>query len=232
MAAKAAAAAALALANTNKARLTLRPFEGREDAIDARDFIAKVEAYRIVARLTDPETVQAIQFACIPGSIAAHWLATLAEEEPDAVVDWATFCPHFTTRLSPEMTSSQRAALVDVCRQHKTESVKAFMNQCWSMQLTLDRNIPNNRKTGGQRVAQMERYYINILEIFLRVLREEGGLKSHINGANAVTREEYLAEAVRYKTHVTKTMGTAVVAKLDQDKGTPTTGMTTPRWPT
>ena len=71
-AAAAAAAAALALANTNKARLTLRPFERREDAIDARDFIAKVEAYRIVARLTEAETVQAIQFACIPGSIAAH----------------------------------------------------------------------------------------------------------------------------------------------------------------
>ena len=70
-AAAAAAAVALALVNTTKARLTLRPFEGREDAADARDFIPKVEAYRIVARLTELETFQAIQFACVPGSDAA-----------------------------------------------------------------------------------------------------------------------------------------------------------------
>ena len=88
--AAAAAAVALALANTNKARLTLRPVEGREDAADARDCIAKVEAYRIVARLTELETVQAIQFTCVPGSVAATWLSTLVEEEPSK---WKTGPP-------------------------------------------------------------------------------------------------------------------------------------------
>ena len=144
-AAAAAAAVALALANTNKARLTLRPFEGREDAADARDFIAKVEAYRIVARLTELETVQAIQFACVPGSVAATWLATLAEEDPDQVVDWATLRPQFTARFSPAMSSSQRASLLEVCRQYKTEAVKAFMDRCRATQLTLDRDIPNDQ---------------------------------------------------------------------------------------
>ena len=87
-AAQAAAAAALAMvANANKARLTLRSFEGKEDATNARDFVAKVEAYRVVARLTGAETVQSIQFPCMPGSIAAHWLATLAKEDLEAVAD-------------------------------------------------------------------------------------------------------------------------------------------------
>ena len=43
----------------------------------------------------------------------------------------------------------------------------------------------------------MDRYNKSVSEIFLRGLREEGGLKTHVNGANAVTRAEYLAEAVR-----------------------------------
>ena len=171
-AAAAAAAVALAMANTNKARLTLRPFEGREDAADARDFIAKVEAYRIVARLTEAETVQAIQFACVPGSIAAQWLATLAEKELEAVADWGTLRPHLSTWFSPEMPSSQRAALVDVCRQHKMESVKTFMDRCRATQLTLDRKIPADRKTGGQRAAHMKRYNNNVTEIFLLGLRD------------------------------------------------------------
>ena len=207
------------MGNTNKARLTLRPFEGREDAADARDFIAKVEAYRIVARLTEAETVQAIQFACTPGSVAATWLSALAEEEPTQVVDWATLRPHLTARFSPEMSSSQRAALVDVCRQNKTEPVKAFMDRCRTTQLTLDRSIPNDQKTLAARPAYMERYNKQVTEIFLRGLREEGGLKGHVNGSSATTRAEYLSEAVRYETHVTKTRGVAVVAELEQDEG-------------
>ena len=218
-AAAAAAAVALAMANTNKARLTLRPFEGREDAADARDFIAKVEAYRIVARLTELETVQAIQFACVPGSVAALWLATLAEEDPDQVVDWATLRPQFTARFSPAMSSSQRASLLEVCRQYKTEAVKAFMDRCRATQLTLDRDIPNDQKTGGNRGPHMDRYNKHVSETFLRGLREDGGLKAHVNGANATTRAEYLAEAVRYEMHVIKAKGIAVVAELDQDEG-------------
>ena len=65
--------------------------------------------------------------------------------------DWDTLRPHFTTRFSPEMSSSQRAALVEVCRQHKTEPVKAFMDRCRATQLTLDRHIPNDQKTGAIR---------------------------------------------------------------------------------
>ena len=138
-AAQAAAAAALAtVAHPNKARLTLRSFKGREDADNARDLVAKVEAYRVVARLTGAETVQSIQFACAPGSIAAHWLATIAKEDPDSVVDWNTLRPLFNARFTPGMTPSQRAAAVDACRQHKTEAVRAFMDWCGATQLILN----------------------------------------------------------------------------------------------
>ena len=218
-AAQAAAAAALAMvANPNKARLTLRSFEGKADPDDARDFIAKVEGYRVIARLTGAETVQSVQFACTPGSIAAHWLATMAEEDPDSVADWNTLLPLFKIRFTPDMTPSQRAAAVDACRQHKTEGVQPFMDRCRATQLILDRSIPAARKTGGARAQHLVTYSGMVLEIFLRGLREEGGLKAAVNGANATTREEYLAAAVRYETHVSRPKNNAVVAEIDQDE--------------
>ena len=64
------------------------------------------------------------------------------------------------------------------------------MDRCRATQLTLDCDIPNDQKTGGQRGPHMEKYNKSVTEIFLRGLREEGGLKAHINGTNPVTRAE------------------------------------------
>ena len=38
---------------TNKARLTLRLYEGKEDAAAAQDFVMKVDSYKAVARRRD-----------------------------------------------------------------------------------------------------------------------------------------------------------------------------------
>ena len=218
-AAVAAAAEAIAMIDPpNKARLSLRSFEGREDSQDARDFVAKVAAYAGVARLTNEETVQSVQFAFVPNSVAAKWLASLGEEDPDAVLTWTALQPHVLERFSPDMTPSQRAAAVEVCRQTKAESVLAFMDRCRATQLSLDRYIPANQKTGGEQPAYLDRYNKSVLEIFLRGLREEGGLKTHVNGANAVTRAEYLAEALRYEKHVLKPLRVAVVAEIENDE--------------
>ena len=86
-AAAAVATAALGLPTLTRQGLSSNPLKKKDDAMDARDFVTKVEAYRNVARLIDAETVKAVQYACVPKPSTAHWQATLAKEDPEAVVD-------------------------------------------------------------------------------------------------------------------------------------------------
>ena len=57
-------------AAANKARLTLRLFEGKNDARATRDFCLKVDGYKAVAQLTNAKTAQAVSFAMVQGSAA------------------------------------------------------------------------------------------------------------------------------------------------------------------
>ena len=82
----------------NKARLHLRPFEGKNDSRVTRDFCRKVTGYRAVARLSDEETAQAVGFAMLQGSAADEWYTALTEENPDAVETWAALEPLLMAR--------------------------------------------------------------------------------------------------------------------------------------
>ena len=215
----AGAAAAVAIADAggligNKARLSLRPFEGKNDARTTRDFCLKADGYQAVARLTAVETAQAVAFAMVPGSAADLWLANLIEEVPADARDWTRLRPLLMARFSPDLTASERAAMVDHCKQAKNEDVQAFLDQCKATQLLLDRNVPDAEKLTD---PYKERFKQSVLELFLRGLREEGGLKSHVNGAlGCTTLAQYKDAAVRYERHISKQVK-VVVAELATD---------------
>jgi len=107
---------------------------------------------------------------------------------------------------------------MDVCKQKKGEGVQAFMDRCRATQLSADRSIPDGDKTGNHVNCYVRRYNTSVLDLFLRGLREEQGLKGHVNGANATTRDEYLAEAIRYEIHVTKPVKMVVVAEVAKEE--------------
>ena len=203
-------------AAANKARLTLRFFEGKNDARATRDFCLKVDGYQAVARLTDAETAQAVSFAMVQGSAADLWLTNLTEENPAHAALWTVLRPLLMGRFSPDLTASERAAAADHCKQGRGEDVLMFLDQCRATQLLLDRNIPAGERigNGAQAVAYRIRFTNAILELFLRGLREEGGLKSHVNGAlGCTTLNEYRDAATRYERHVSKQIK-VVVAEM------------------
>jgi len=219
-AAQDAAAAAFAMVvPANKAKVHLRAFEGKnDDPTDALDFVDKVQGYAQIARLTDEETAQAVAFTVVPNSEAALWLQTQKRENPASVATWAALEPVLLARWCPALTPSQRAAAMDVCKQKKGEGVQAFMDRCRATQLSADRSIPDGDKTGNHVNCYVRRYNTSVLDLFLRGLREEQGLKGHVNGANATTRDEYLAEAIRYEIHVTKPVKMVVVAEVAKEE--------------
>ena len=204
---------------TNKARLHLRPFEGKNDARVTRDFCRKVTGYRAVARLSDEETAQAVGFAMLQGSAADEWYTALTEENPDAVETWGALEPLLMARFSPEPTASEKAAATDHCKMNRGEDVLQFLDRCRSTQLLLDSDVPADEKTQGNGAPYRRRYNAGILQLFLRGLREEGGLKSHVNGAlGCTTLEQYKTAAVTYERHVTKHVKVTVAA-VDEDDG-------------
>ena len=203
-----------AAAAANKARLTLPLFEGKNDARATRDFCLKVDSYKAVARLTDAKTAQAVSFAMVQGSAADLWLTNLMEENPANAALWTTLRPLLMARFSPDLTASERAAATDHCKQGRGEDVLMFLDQCRATQLLLDRSIPAEEKTGGQEAAYRARLNNSILQLFLRGLREEGGLKSHVNGAlRCNTLAEYRDAATRHERHVSKQIK-VVVAEM------------------
>jgi len=211
----AAAAAAVAAGNPgNKARITLRAFDGKGDAQDTRDFLDKVDGYRAVARLTDEETAQAVAFTIVPNSEAALWLMQQKERDAASTATWGALRPLMEERFSPPLTPSQRAALAESCKQRKGEGVRPFMDRCCVAQQGIDRVIPANERQGN---AYLLRFDNAALQLFLTGLREEGQMKAHVNASTANTRLEFLAEAVRYEVHVTKQVKAVVVAELAED---------------
>lgn len=203
-------------AAANKARLTLRLFEGKNDARATRNFCMKVDGYRAVARLTDEETAQAVSFAMVPASTADLWLTNLAEKTPDMATRWTRLRPLIIKRFSPDLTASERATAVDNCRQKKSEDVPAFLDQCQSVQLMMDRQIEDDEKDTA---AYRAKFDAAVLELFLKGLREDGGLKAHVNGAFQCTNlEQYLDYATRYERHIIKQVK-VVVAEVATDIG-------------
>ncbi len=214
MAAAAAAAAAVAAdlqaggagGQPNRARLTLPLFEGKNDALVTRNFIKKVEGYQAVCRLTDAETAQAVAFAMVQGSVADMWLANLLERNEDRATNWPTLRDDLQERFSPALTASEKAAAVDSCKQGKGEDVQAFMDQCETIQLLLDRDLPADRKTGGNAAAYREHF-------------DEGGLKSHVNGAlHCTALAEYKDAAVKYERHITKQVKVTVAELAEESE--------------
>lgn len=206
-------------AQPNKARLRLPTFEGKENAQITRGFIAKVDGYKAVTRLSDEETAQAVAFAMLPGSPADLWLTNLAEHTVASTESWDTLKPLLLARFTPTLTASEKAAAVDACKQQKGDNVLNFLDKCEGVQLMLDRDIPRARKTGNNRVAYLEDFQTGTLGLFLRGLREEGGLKAHVNGAlGCTTLEQYKDAAVRYERHITKQVK-VTVAELKEEEG-------------
>ena len=202
----------------NRARLTLALFEGKDDAKMTRDFCLKVDGYQAVARLTDAETAQAVSFAVAPASAFEEWITGQTEETPAAVGLWTTLRPLIMDRFTPELTASERAAAADHCRQAKGENVLQFLDKCRSMQLMQDRDVPDAEKIGDFLDGHQRRYQAGVLQLFLRGLREEGGLKAHVNGAvGCANLPEYKSAAVKYERHVTKNAKVTVAEMTTQE---------------
>ena len=202
----------------NKARLTLPIFEGKLDPHATRDFLDLVQGYSTVTRLTAAETAQAVAFAVVPGSPAAHWLTNLKERNPDAANDWARLRPLMQARFCPTLTPSEKAAAADACKQGRHQPVPEFRDICEQTQILLDRDIPNDQKTGANEATYNVNFEAGMMALFLRGLREEGGLKAHTNGAilAANTLANYVAAAEKYERHITKSTK-VVVAELDDN---------------
>jgi hypothetical protein len=223
-AAAAAAAAAADLAQAaadiqnnmgSKARLVLPVFEGKLDGQATRNFLSKVDGYSAVTRLTPQETAQAVAFALLPGSAADHWLTNLKEREEAVASAWDTLRPRMVTRFCPALTATEKAAAVDGCRQGRNEEILTFRDQCESTQLLLDRDMDPVLKANPNVASYTAHYEGGILGLFLRGMREEGGLKSHVNAAlGCTTLNEFVEAAVRYERHITKIK--VVVAELHQ----------------
>jgi hypothetical protein len=211
------AAADLAGNLGNKARLTLPTFDGKMDLHATRNFLDKVDGYAAVTRLNAAETAQAVAFAVVANSPADLWLTNLKERSPDDAQDWARLRPLMNTRFAPTLTASEKAAAVDGCTQGRHQEVPAFRDQCESVQLLLDREMDNALKTGGNADNYRTHFQGGILNLFLRGLRDEGGLKSHTNGALAcVSLADFVNAATRYERHITKSIK-VVVAGIDED---------------
>ena len=206
----------------NKARLTLPLYKGLNDGKATRDFCRKVDSYQHVARLTDEETAQAVTFTMVPGSAAHEWITNTTEENPDLVATWPVLRPLLVARFSPALTPSEKSASVDLCKQKKDEDVLRFFDKCRTTQLLLDRNIPDAEKAAGNGVGYQRRYREGILGLFLCGLREEGGLKTQVNGAlGCVTLDDYKNAAIIHERHVTHKMKVTIaeVATNDDQEG-------------
>ena len=201
----------------SKARLNMPIFEGKLDLHTTRTFVDRVDGYARVTRLTNEETAQAVAFAMVPGSTAAKWLANIKQRTPDDADAWDALRPRLLRRFSPALTASEKAVEVDGCKQTKAQDVQTFMDHCETTQLMLDLDMADDRKTGGQAANYALHLNEGILGLFLRGLREEGGLKSHVNAAlGCTTVQQHLDAAIKYERHITKATKVAIVAELQQ----------------
>lgn len=213
------AAGAAVEALPNRARLTLPLFEGKNDWQLTRTFITKVDGYAAVCNLDAAQTAQAVAFAMVQGSTADHWLANLREREPNVAGAWDVLAPRLQERFSPALTASEKATAGDGCRQHKAEDVQAFADRCETTQLMLDREIPNNRKTGQNEAAYNASFAEGKLSLFLRGLREDQGLKSHVNAAlGCATFAEYVAAAFKFERHVAKAVKVTIAEVAHEEE--------------
>jgi hypothetical protein len=201
----------------SKAKLTLPSFDGKLDGTMTRNFLSKVDGYAQVTRLSPEETAQAVAFALVPGSAADHWMINLKERQPDDAATWANLRPLMLARFSPALTASEKAQVMDNCKQSKNQDVQTFKDQCITTQLILDRDMDNDLKIGGNAARYTADFDAAVLAFFLRGLREEGGLKSHVNASlNCTTLAHYLNAAIQYERHITRALKVAVVAELNQ----------------
>ena len=200
----------------NKARLVLPVFQGKNDAHATRNFIDKVDGYATVTRLSTEEAAQAVAFAMQPGSPADLWLANLKVTDHANTLTWLLLKPLLLARFSPALTASEKAAVVDACRQGKHEDVQTFKDQCETVQILLDRDMDDAMKTAGNLANYRLQFSKSVLGLFLRGLREDQGLKSHVNASlNCTTLADYADSATRYERHITKAIK-VTVAELNQ----------------
>jgi hypothetical protein len=76
--------------------------------------------------------------------------------------------------------------------------------------------MDNALKTNANAASYTIHFNAGILNLFLRGLREEGGLKSHVNAAiGCVTLTDFVSAATKYERHITKAVR-VVVAELQQ----------------
>jgi hypothetical protein len=204
----------------NRARLVLRLFKGDGDALATLDFIQKVDAYALVTRLTDAETAQAVAFAVEMGSRADVWLSNLRLSAPRDAASWDRLKIRLQERFSPRQTASEKAAIVEALKQGKEEDVAAYADRCDKIQYLLERDIPDERKTGDNEDAYLANHQAGVLEKLLRGLREADGFKKAVNSSlHCNTLEEYKQAAIRIEKNSVTAKKTAVVAAVGPRNG-------------
>jgi uncharacterized membrane protein YgcG len=202
----------------NRARLHLPPFKGDNNAHTTRTFARRVDGFMAVSRLTQEETAQAVAFSFVAGSPAEVWLENLQEAHPDEVETWAQLRPLLIARFSPTLTPSEEAAIAAHCTQHRGEDVQTFVDRCENTQILLERRIPQVQRINAFAIPFAANHAAGVMSLFLRGLRDDHGLKGHVNGTNAAGLAEYLAEAIRFERHVTKQIK-IVVAEVAEAEG-------------
>jgi hypothetical protein len=112
------------------------------------DFATKVDSYAKVARLEDDETAEAFSFSMGVASNAEAWLRNLRNEDEATAGSWRRLKPAFLRRFAPNLTASEKAALVERLRQDKHEDVASFLDRCKEVQFLVERDIPEERRVG------------------------------------------------------------------------------------
>lgn len=220
----------------NRARLVLPPFEGGNGttAMEARDFVDKCDSYATVARLSNEEIAQAVNFAVKKGSVAATWLRSLRQEDAAVAADWAQLKARFLARFCPSWTPAERAAAVGALKQNAHEDALSFLDRCRETQIMVEVDISAARRGTNPAVAAIaaafkENHDACILDMFLRGLRTTNNFMKDVNSSpGCTTLEEFSAAAVRIEkyqpAHVQVVPIAAVAINDPEDPSAPKDG--------
>ena len=181
----------------NQARIQLPKFSGaeRDGGNTAMIFTKKVDRYRTITGLTDEQTAEAVIFSLVPGSPAARWFNNKSESEPATVAKWSVLKPALIKRYCSALSASEAGAMSEGLKQNKDEDAAEFFDRCHATQLLIERGTEVDTTTEAYQAA----FRKNVNALFLKGLRDTGGLKAHVNGqSRGKTSEELVDLATNY----------------------------------
>ena len=164
----------------NQARVQLPKFSGTEKdgGNTAMIFTKKVDRYMTITKLSDEQTAEAVIFSLVPGSPAALWFNNKSESEPATVARWSVLKPAMIKRYCSPLSASEAGAMSESLKQGKDEDASDFFDRCHATHLLIERGTEVDTASAAYKAA----FTKSVNALFLKGLRETGGLKAHVNG--------------------------------------------------